>query len=56
MEHVNADQVREALLLDKDLRAQVELYVDPELIETFLACKNSNEDFSWKPDTKGQKG
>ena len=56
MEHVNADQVREALLLDKELRAQVELYVDPEVIEAFLMCKDSDPDLGWEAVTVTKEG
>lgn len=51
VEHVSAEKVREALLLDEELRAEVELYVDPEYVEAFLMGETDNEDF-WKPEPR----
>ena len=51
MEHASAEKVREALLLDEELRADVELYVDPEYVEAFLMGETDNEDF-WKPEPR----
>lgn len=56
MEHVNADQVREALLLDEELRAQAELYIDPEIIEAFLMGKYGDPDHGWEAVTVTKEG
>lgn len=54
MEHVSAEKVREALLRDEELRAEVELYVDPEYVEAFLMGETDNEGF-WKPEPRKSK-
>ena len=56
MEHVSAEKVREALLRDEELRAEVELYVDPEYVEAFLMGKYSDPDLGWEAITVTKKG